>query len=166
MASKKRRFGDLSKEARDRAARIGKARFDLNRRQVRERYNRGTYNPYARSPSGRVPVEYRAYRSAGSSDVDWQEAAEDNLRRTFEDYFKTNDDTIVYNAAHMSDELARFVATASEDDLSALASVQPDAEGNPPDIETWHQLGLPEHFTLDDVSVYVGDEWHNIFWYH
>ena len=56
MAARKRRFGDLSKEARDRAARIGRERFDLNRRQVRERYNRGTYNPYERSPGGRVTV--------------------------------------------------------------------------------------------------------------
>jgi hypothetical protein len=67
----------------------------------------------------------------------------------------------------MSDELARTCIGASEDDLNALASVQPDAEGNPPDIETWHLLGLPEQFTLDDVSVYDSDgKWHNIFWYH
>lgn len=162
----KRRFGDLSKQARERAARVGRERFGLNRRQVRERYNRGTYNPYSRSPGGRVPLEFRAYRSAGSSDVDWQEAAEDNLRRTYEDYYKSNEDTIVYNAAHMGDELARVVSTASEDDLSAWASVQPDAEGNPPDIETWHLLGLPDNFTLEDVSVYINGEWHNIFWYH
>ena len=162
----KRRFGDLPKDARDRAARIGKARFDLTRRQVRERYNRGTYNPYSRSPGGRVPLEFRAYRSAGSSDVDWQEAAEDKLRRTYEDYYKSNEDTIVYNAAHMGDALARVVVSASEDDLVAWASIQPDADGNPPDIEAWHLLGLPEHITLDDVSVYIDGNWHNIFWYH
>ena len=163
MANRKRRFGELSKTARNRAARMGRE-YGLNRRQVRERYNRGTYSPFARQPERRVPVQYRPFASAGSSDVDWQEAALDNLRAKLGDYFKFSDDAVVFYTSHASDDVARLMATASEDELLGWASVQPDAEGNPPDIEAFK--GLPPGMTIDDVSVYVNDEWHNIFWYH
>jgi hypothetical protein len=162
VPQRKRKFGELSKSARDRAARAG-SRFGLTRRQVRERYNRGTYSPFANEPSRRVPTQYRPYASAGTSDVDWQEAALDNMRKTFEDYFKFNDDAVVYYTSNMSDEVARLVAMASEDELLQWASMQPDGEGNPPPIENW---GLPPGITLDDVSAYVDGQWNNIFWYH
>lgn len=165
--AKRKRFGDLPKDARDRAARIGERNFDLTRRQVRERYNRGTYNPFARgSAANRVPLEFRPFASAGSTDIDWQDAALDNMRKIYEDYFKLNDDTLVYNAFHMSDDLARVVAMASEDQLTAWASIQPDAEGNMPDIEVWRDLGLPDSVTAEDLDMRIDGEWHNPFWYH
>jgi hypothetical protein len=164
--AKRKSFGDLPKDARDRAARIGKRNFDLTRRQVRERYNRGTYNPYARDPATRVPVEFRAYRSAGTSYIDWQEAALDNLRKTYEDYFKVNDDTLVYNAFHMSDDMARLTATSDEDQLTAWASIQSKADGSPPDLETLREQGLPDWVTVEDIGVMINDEWYNLFWYH
>lgn len=166
MASPKRKFGDLGKAARERAARAGRE-YGLTRRQTRERYNRGTFNPLSSDPGKRVPLEYRHFTGPGGTGVDWQEAALDNLRAKFGDYFKVNDDTLVFNAYHMSDDIARLVATAGEDELSAWASIQPDADGNAPDIETLRDAGLPDWVTLDDIGTYDDDgNWYNIFWYH
>ena len=66
----------------------------------------------------------------------------------------------------MSDNLARVTATASEDELNAWASVQPDAEGNMPDIEVFRDLGLPDSVSVEDLDIRVNGEWHNPFWYH
>lgn len=164
MASRKRSFGQLSKAARERAARAGRD-YGLSRRQTRERYNRGTFTPFARDPERRVPVQFRHFASAGSADVDWQEAALDNMRATLSDYFKYNDDAVVFYTSHMSDDVARLVATASEDEILGWASVQPDAEGNfPDDPESWP--GVPAGFDVSQFIVRVNDEYHNIFWYH
>jgi len=162
--ARQKKWGELSKAARDRAARAG-ARYGLNRNAVRQRYNRGTYNPLSRDPLKNKPREVRKYVTETGA-VDWHEAALQNMRLTFGDYYKypaANDDAIVGRIYSLSDAMAEYVATASEDELLRLASFQPDADGNPPPIEDWH---LPPGMTLDDVSVYVNGEWTNPFWYH
>jgi len=163
--ARNRKFGDLSKAARDRAARAGRE-YGLSRDAVRKRYNRGTYNPLARDPSKNIPREYQR-RSGPGVDfpvaVDWQELALENMRARLSDYFKYNDDAVVYFTQNMSDAMARIVAMATEDELLQYASIQPDSEGNPPSIEVWN---LPPGITLNDVSVYVDGKWNNIFWYH
>lgn len=160
--ARKRHFGELSKQARDRAARAGRE-YGLSRRQVRERYNRGTYNPFARTARERVPVQFRAQATA-AGEVDWHEAALDNVRRTLGDFVKYADDTVVYLTENVSDQMARLIAMASESELLAWAKPQPDSEGNPPPIDSW--VGLPSWVTIDDLSVYVNGEWNNPFWYH
>jgi hypothetical protein len=68
----------------------------------------------------------------------------------------------------MSDALAEYVATASEDDLVNLASLQPvvdpdTGESGPPPIEDWN---LPPNITIDDLDIRIDGEWYNPFWYH
>jgi hypothetical protein len=82
---------------------------------------------------------------------------------TFQDYFKFNEHTVADLTNEMSDALAEYVATASEDDLLRLAAIQPDADGNPPPIEDW---GLPPNITMEDLDIEVNGEWVNPFWYH
>lgn len=164
MAKKSRKFGELSKTARERATRTGKREYGLTARQVRERYNRGTYNPFARGdPRERVPVEWRPYVGEDGK-VIWQDAALDNIRIHLSDYYKYIDDSVVYYTEHANDTVARIMAMATEDELVQWAKPQPDSEGNPPSIDTW--VGLPSGLTLNDVGVYVHGEWNNIFWYH
>jgi hypothetical protein len=82
---------------------------------------------------------------------------------TFQDYYKFNEHTVADLTNNMTDALAEYVATASEDDLLRLASLQPDADGNPPPLEDW---GLPPNITMEDLDMRVDGEWYNPFWYH
>lgn len=162
MASK---WGRLPAEDRARAARAGE-RWGLSRDAVRGRFNRGTYDPLGSDPVKALPREVARYAhetSTGAVSIDWQDAALHNMRNTFGDYFKYNDDAVVFFAENMSETLAEYVATASEDDLLRLAAIQPDADGNPPPIEDW---GLPPNITMDDLTIEVNGEWYNPFWYH
>ncbi len=176
---KNRKWGSLTKEARDRGARAGRE-YGLSRNAVAKRYNRGTYNPLARDPVKRLPREYRHAVTpaptgtpepppgrAPTSPVDWQTLAAENITRQLGEFAKYNDDAIVFYTEHMSAEVARIVALASQDELLAYAAPQPvkDKDGNfvAPPIELW---GLPPNFTIKDVSVHINGEWHNIFWYH
>jgi len=167
MASK---WGRLPAEDRARAARAGE-RYGLSRDAVRGRFNRGTYNPLSSDPIEALPREVRRYvheTAGGGIEVDWQTAAERNMRLTFQDYNKWNPDTVVYMTERMSDALAEYVATASEDDLVNLASLQPvvdpdTGESGPPPIEDWN---LPPNITIDDLDIRIDGEWYNPFWYH
>lgn len=158
-----RKFGSLSKRAREQAVRAG-SEYGLTRRQVRERYNRGTYNPFARKdPLQRIPREYResAVSEAGTVAVDWKEAAERNYYRLLGpgspqgETFKYNHDTVIYNVQHASDAVARAMAMATEDELRQWASLQPLPDGTSP---------IPD---ADELGYYdSGGSWNNIFWYH
>jgi hypothetical protein len=159
------KWGDLSKERRDRAARAGK-RYGLSRDAVRGRYNRGTYNPLSKDPVKNKPREVRRYIGGGGQ-VDWRRAALDTIRYHLSDYYKFNDQAVIYYTQNMTLRMAEFVATASEDELIRFASIQPieneDGDKVAPPIGDW---GLPPGFTDTDVQVYVNGEWHNPFWYH
>jgi hypothetical protein len=163
---KRKRFGELSKAARDRAERAGKE-YGLNRAAVRGRYNRGTYNPLSRDPLARLPREVRLHADPETGEVDWQDLALENIRRHLSHYFKYIDDSVVFFTQRMNVRTARIVSMATEDELLKYASPQPimqrDGTFRPPPIEQW---GLPPDVTLADVSVMVNGEWNNIFWYH
>jgi|SRR5215469_1181299 len=175
MAARKK-FSQLPKAARDRAARIGKEEYGLSRRQVRERYNRGTYNPYARKdPMLRIPGEFRRHvieEPGGQIVVDWRTLAYNNMRNMFGpgndigERHKWNDD-VVYNTAHyvMSDRAAQLVALATKSELEAWAGVQPFLNGPPADGSDAFP-GLPADITMDDIGYYRDGDWYNIFWYH
>lgn len=160
MAKPNRQFGELSKTARDRAARSGRE-YGLTRKQVRERYNRGTYNPFARAePAQRIPREFRdqAVIIGDRITVDWQEAALANMRRQLGTYFKFNDDAVVYNVyTQANQDVLKVMAMASEDELTAYARIQDD-HGLPPQ--------LPAGLSPESIGYYTNGKWNNIFWYH
>jgi hypothetical protein len=56
----RRTFAELTERGKQRAYRQGE-RYSLNRRQVRDRYNRRTFRPFARDRADRIP---RAVRRA------------------------------------------------------------------------------------------------------
>jgi hypothetical protein len=83
---------------------------------------------------------------------------------TLGDFHKFNEHTVAATTDQMSDALAEYVATASQDDLLNMASMQPDADGNPPPLEDWN---LPPNISMSDLD--FRDEngnWINPFWYH
>lgn len=163
---KNRKWGDLSKAARDRAARIADRDYDLTRNAVAKRYNRGTYNPLARDPIKRLPRELRRHADPVTGEVSWQDLAAQNIYRHLSEYAKYNDHAVIHFTSQANDKTAKIIALATEDELLQYASPQAvrqaDGTFKPPPIEQW---GLPG-VTIEDVSVYVGGEWNNVFWYH
>lgn len=156
--AKRRTFGQLSKSSRERAVRAGEV-YGLSRKQVRDRYNRGSFNPFARTrPELRVPQEVRQYQSPASGEIDWKEAALANVRYHLSDYFKYEDFSVVEQVyEHASPEALKAMALMSEDELISLAHVQDQSEFLP---------NLPRGLTTKDIGYYKNHEWHNIFWYH
>lgn len=167
MATKpNRQFGSLSKAARDRAARAG-AQYGLTRRQVRERYNRGTYNPFARQdPLQRIPPEFRGEASltpGGQIVVDWDALALTNMNAIFGEAspygerIKWNEFTVMTNIANMPERVVRVMAMATEDEMYEFAYVRSRDEN----------VRLPYGLTAADI--FWQDEngsWRNAFWYH
>lgn len=156
----RRQFGDLSKSARDRAARAGRE-YGLNRRQVRERYNRGTFNPLARKDSPlRVPAELRreaVITESGEISVDWEALALTNMQNRLGDYFKWNMFAVVENISHSTPAVLYAMAMATEDELMQFAFVQsPDEDAQLP-----YGLTPRDIFYQDDNG-----KWINPFWYH
>jgi len=163
--AKARSFGQLPKNARDRAARIAKRDYGLTRRQVRERYNRGTYNPFARGdPLLRIPRELRRYaeRTNEGIEVNWEEAAIGRMSAFFKDYYGYSADTVAYNVSQASDDVLRYMATASEDEIRDMASIQPDVNGHNPDFMDIKWPVKDEDIGWTDAK----GKWHNNFWYH
>ena len=173
-----KRFGDLPKKSRERAALIGRTQWGLTREQVRGRYNRGTYNPFARgNPELRVPREYRSaagVTESGQIVIDWEQLAYQNYNDKLGpgspkgETYKYNRFTVADNLSRTSETVLHIIAMASEDDLRAWASVQPDANGNGPDSQDAF-LGFPAAagVTLEDLGYHDDSgNWINIFWYH
>lgn len=161
MAGNGRKFGKLSPAARSRAARAGQE-YGLTRRQARERYNRGTWNPFARSdPSMRVPAEFRSQAvrlENGQIGVDWAALAQQNMISRMGDYFKWSEDRVVSNIDHASSQVQHVMAVATEDEIIEIAYIQSKAEAE--------GLQLPYGLSADDIGYYQDGEWRNIFWYH
>lgn len=149
-------FGKLTKASRDRAARVGARDYGLSRRQVRERYNRGTYRPFAKRPGDRVP-KHSPVRPVTGPDVlnDLRDRAQQNFDRQLGDTFKYNRSTVV-NAIqnHASVAALRRMAGASEDELLTWASVQKRYGKSTP---SW----LRNMGWVDEKG-----KWNNVFWYH
>jgi hypothetical protein len=162
--SKRRTFGQLTKRAQDRALRAGK-RYGLEHKQVVDRYNRGTFNPFSRTrPQLRVPTELRRFTPPDTGVTDWREAAIANMKYHLSDYFKFNRFTILENIdAHAPQEILKIIALASEGELIEFALVQE---------EDADSLSLPHGLTKADIGYFVQGkksgkpEWVNLFWYH
>lgn len=153
--AKRRTFGQLTKRSQERALRAGDE-YGLTRKQVRDRYNRGTFNPFSRTrPQLRVPTELREFTPTG--ETDWKAAALANLRYHLSDYFKYEDYAVLEAVDRASEDVLKAMALMSEGELIALAHVQDESEFLP---------NLPRGLTTADIGYYKNHEWHNIFWYH
>jgi|SRR5215831_10531573 len=157
MAKRKRQWHDLSERARKRAELAGRG-YGLTRKQTRERYNRGTYNPLASKGSNlRVPRNFREFAEGGV--VDWKTAAYDNVTKQIGDYFKFNEFAVLANIEEHASEMAlRIMAMASEDELIAYARIQEGRNGAPPQ--------MPPGIKPTDIGYFTNGRWNNIFWYH
>lgn len=149
----RRQWRNLSRATRDRYAREAR-QFGLSRRQARERYNRGTYNPGSRNAADRGPV------NAPNKGVDRADLVADaiaNLQRWFDDEIKFNPQRA--GAAlqdHASAQALNAIANASQNDIRDWAFYQ-----RKDDAPQWIQaLGYMEK----DRDGH--EHWHNIFWYH
>lgn len=166
-----KKFGDLPKAARERAYAIGERRFGLSKSAVRNRYNRGTYDPYARKePEKRIPKEFRGQMIVTSEglDVNWEALARQNISRMIgpdsgSEYYKYNDAQVREHVAMASTEVQRAMALATIDEFMELAFVRNPDEAVP----------LPFGLTVRDIGYYVDSkkhpgqrEWINLFWYH
>lgn len=159
---KRKRFGDLTKAARERAYRAGKV-HGLSREAIRKRYNRGTYNPLSTDPLKRLPAELRPHADEAGN-VDWADLAERNMISKLRDYYTFNEDVAVANIHEYGNERVwKVMAMATEDELVTWASVQ-DVDGRAPDREAF--AGLPGGLNVGDVGYYTNGKWNNIFWYH
>lgn len=155
--SKRRTFGQLSKNAQDRVLRAGRE-YGLDRKQIRDRYNRGTFNPLARRERLRVPTEFREFTPPSTGETDWKAAAIANIRYHLSDYYKYNDSTMLIAVERLaSEDVLKAMALLTEDELISLAHVQSQYEFLP---------NLPHGLTTADIGYYKNHEWHNIFWYH
>ena len=151
-------FGKLSKVSRERAVERGKI-FHLSQKQVRDRYNRGTFNPLSRDPGQNVPTEYRGR--------DWHRMAQDNIYSALGDYNKYNDQAVLeVQEAQFPDkrnELLQLLALATADEIYTWAKVQ-DVDGRAPPKSAF--IGLPPGYTVNDMGYYTNGRWNNILWYH
>lgn len=153
MARQRKQWHQLSRAARDRAARQAAQDYGLNRRQARERYNRGTYSPFSRDPVKRVPKNAPRYPITAGRDL--KEAAVKNMDRKLGDYFSYNRFNVLDAIQHhASQEALAHMAGASEDELTTWASAQT-------------RRGKSTPFWLRNLGWYGSDgKWHNVFWYH
>lgn len=153
--ARRKQFGDLTRRSQDRIAREG-SRFGLTRRQARERYNRGTFNPLSRNIEKRVPQRAPYYPVSIGQEL--REAAWKNFRAKMGDRFRYNDDAVreaIYQ--HGSEDALRRMANASEDELETWAESQKRSSYKGKHTPEW----------LRDLGWRSDDgKWHNIFWYH
>lgn len=157
--ARKKQFGDLSKRSQDRIAQEG-SRFGLTRRQSRERYNRGTFNPLARTPDRRIPRHAPYYPVSAGEEL--KTAALKNMDAKLGDRFAYNRDTVQLALGHASDDALRRMAGASDDELDSWAEFQrrygyTSKSGRKQETPEWlRSLGW----------VNKKGKWVNVFWYH
>lgn len=157
MASK-RQYGTLTKKNQEKIAREG-ARYGLTRRQSRERYNRGTFNPLARTPEKRIPERAPYYPVAVGTELKTRAMANIDRVLDFQDPFSEANRTAVLDAVehHASDAALRRMANASEDELKQWAKYQRARSYKGKQTPDWvRDLGW-----RDDNG-----KWRNVFWYH
>lgn len=160
MASRQRQWHNLSRAARDRAAREAAKDYGLSRRQARERYNRGTYSPFSRNPVKRIPQNAPRYPVTAGKDL--KAAAIANMDKKLGDYFGYNRFTVLEAIEHhASQEALARLAGASEDELTTWAQAQTayrmGRKGSGQKTPHWlRTLGWTDE----------RGKWHNVFWYH
>lgn len=128
-ASKPRKsYGQLSQRSRDRIAVEG-AKFGLTRKQSRERYNRGTFNPLSPDPTKKTPRNPVKHPPIDMTVLDI-DTLRDQARKRIE---KLVGDRIGFNRANLVDALERTedrqvlyrLMMATEEELEDWATLQP-----------------------------------------
>lgn len=158
MPRKSRQWGNLTPVARERAARQAAKDFGLSRRQARERYNRGTYQPFARDPIKRIPKS--APRMPIQLGRDLKDAAIKNMDKQLGEKFEYNRFTMIDAIEyHASIEALQRMAGASKDELLTWASAQPDKRN-----KSKPEKGTPSW--LRSLGFMRKGKWSNVFWYH
>jgi len=153
--ARRKQFGDLTKRSQNRIAAEG-SRYGLTRRQSRERYNRGTFNPLSRNPARAIPARAPYYPVQTGDTL--KDRAFKNMRAKLGDTYQWNDkkvkDAIYF---HASDDALRRMAGASEDELSTWAESQ----------KRYSYKGKATPEWLRSLGWYDGKgKWRNVFWYH
>src|SRR6201999_2093464 len=88
MAKPRKQWHQLTPQARERAARQAAKDYGLSRKQARERYNRGTYRPFAKEPVNRIPKHAPRLPIAFGRAL--KDAAIKNMDRKLGAYFQYN----------------------------------------------------------------------------
>lgn len=155
--ARKRQYGDLTKQSQERIARQG-ARYGLTRRQSRERYNRGTFNPLARTPDKRIPERAPYYPVEVGRELKERAMANADRAFDFEDPFGKASRFAVLDAIenHASDTALRRMANASPDELKQWARYQR--------ARSFKGAATPDW--VRDLGWRENGKWRNIFWYH
>jgi hypothetical protein len=167
MARKPRQsYGKLSKRSQERLNREAR-RLRITEESAHQRYNRGTWNPFARKDlTMRIPVEYRRepiITPSGEVTVDWYALANAKMESVYGDYIKWNEHAVAEYLSHASEDLLHAIVQATPEELDMLAHVQKPDEGGT----------LPFGLTAADIGYFEQGkdrtgrlEWINIFWYH
>lgn len=156
--ARKRQFGSLRKTSQDKIAREG-SRYGLTRRQSRERYNRGTFNPLARTPEKRIPERAPYYPVAAGRELKDRAMANADRALGFDDPFSEANRFAVLDAIehHASDAALRRMANASPDELRKWAKYQK--------ARSYRRIQTPD-WVRDLGWKDDNGKWHNVFWYH
>ena len=159
--SRRKQFGKLTERNRDKIAQDA-ARYGLTRRQARERYNRGTYNPLARTETKRIPQRASYYPVETGRAL--KDAAIKNMDAMLTDRVNKYGEIANYNRFtvldaienHATDSALRRMAGASESELAGWAEFQAR--------RSFKGKATPEF--VSSLGWYDDGEWHNVFWYH
>lgn len=156
--ARKRQFGKLTEKNQEKIAQQG-ARYGLTRRQARERYNRGTFNPLARTPEKRIPKRAPYYPVEVGRELKDRAIANADRAFDYNDPFSEANRIAVVDAIehHASERALIRMANASPDELKKWAKYQ--------GARSYRKVRTPDW--VRDLG-WRDDEgkWHNIFWYH
>jgi len=156
----RKQWHKLSPRSRARAERIAAEHYGLTRKQARERFNRGTFRPFAKAKEDRAPKNAPVYPVSLGKDLKAAAIAnmDKHLGGPYEPYNRTN---VIYAIEHhATDDALRRMAGASEDELRSWASAQTRThKGGKGSAERTPQW-------LANLGWYSGEKWNNIFWYH
>jgi hypothetical protein len=139
------KWADLPKEVRQRYADTGRPEFELSRRQVRERYNRGTYNPGSRVTRLTVPTEYR--------------------HTDFDVLYARAVQKATFWLAGLNEDKYREGSLRERLSYASIPAWQRIIDATGDDIVSWvsEQTPTPGHEWL---FVQIEGQWVNILWYH
>jgi hypothetical protein len=153
--ARRKQFGQLTSRSQDKIAQEG-SRYGLTRRQSRERYNRGTFNPLARTPVHRIPQRAPYYPVASGQEL--KDRALRNMDAKLGDRLSYNREAVESAVTkHASDAALRRMAGASSDELESWAEAQRRNQYKGKQTPEWlRSLGW----------VNSKGKWINVFWYH
>ena len=136
----------------------------MTAKEVQERYDAGTYDPFAREDLAmQVPEEWRAHAvqfESGEIGVDWRSAALTNLSAHLSDDPEWSFYSVSDNIDYASEHVHRIMAMMTADELRAVAAIE-----SPESV-----TDLPYGLTIEDIGYRRGKthraQWINAFWYH